>query len=196
MSDWMAFKAIFAPYGYLASERITQLRALSYLVNQKWFYRRWVVQEVAFAKEIIVQCGHSRASWPEFANTVAFLHKHYHKLVYILRTFYIQKGSVDWTLGMTLGETILTGYLTYKPKQPHNTFSSQAVFARVLETAYARVWWILARSLPNCGHCKCQIRVTRFLLSSLSRAIPRLRRLVSELQQIFIRIFFWTFSNT
>ena len=96
-SDWIAFKANFAPYGHFASERFTQLRALSYLVNRNWFHRRWVVQEVAFAKDIVVQCGQSTVSWPEFANTIAFLHKHHLKLVYILRMFHIHEDEYDWT---------------------------------------------------------------------------------------------------
>jgi hypothetical protein len=97
-SDWMAFKANFAPYGHFASERVTQLWALSYLVNRNWFHRRWVVQEVAFAKDIVVQCGQSTVSWPEFANAIGFLHKHHLKLVYILRMFHIHRNEYDWTL--------------------------------------------------------------------------------------------------
>ncbi|KAF2624289.1 hypothetical protein BU25DRAFT_413551 [Macroventuria anomochaeta] len=55
--EWIAFMDRHAPYGYFTMTTVNQLEALSYLVNRDWFYRRWVVQEVAFAKAIVVQCG-------------------------------------------------------------------------------------------------------------------------------------------
>lgn len=101
-SEWMVFKANFAPYGYFTNERLNQLRALSYLVNRTWFHRRWVVQEVAFAANIVVQCGQSKVSWSEFANTITFLHNHHPKLVHILHTFHVGQNIEDWALDHTL----------------------------------------------------------------------------------------------
>ena len=36
------------------------------LLARPWFKRRWVLQEVAFARVPIVHCGHHRASWQQF----------------------------------------------------------------------------------------------------------------------------------
>lgn len=99
--DWREFIKEFAPYGHLTSRVASQLRALSYLVNREWFYRRWVVQEVAFAQDIVVQCGHSKASWSQFAYAVTFLNDHHRKLTYILRTYHIYGDVFDWTQDFT-----------------------------------------------------------------------------------------------
>jgi hypothetical protein len=94
-SEWTVFKENFLTCGCFSNERLIQLHALGYLVNRTWFYRRWVVQEVAFASDIIVQCGESTAPWSEFANAIAFLHNHHPKLERILRTFH---PNDDWIL--------------------------------------------------------------------------------------------------
>lgn len=76
---------------YFQARQLGQLRGLSSLVNRSWFYRRWVVQEVAFAAKITVHCGQSVVSWPEFTSAVSFLHAHHSKLLWVLRTFHIEQ---------------------------------------------------------------------------------------------------------
>lgn len=46
-------------------------RALLELMKREWFSRRWVVQEVAFARKATVHCGEQHISWPDLADAVA-----------------------------------------------------------------------------------------------------------------------------
>jgi hypothetical protein len=56
----------------LVDERNTRdWAALSELMRRPWFSRRWVVQEIAFAKFATVHCGPNIISWPELADAVA-----------------------------------------------------------------------------------------------------------------------------
>jgi hypothetical protein len=45
-----------------------QWYALSRLMNRSWFSRRWVVQELAFAKEARLYCGNKEVDWASFAD--------------------------------------------------------------------------------------------------------------------------------
>lgn len=49
---------------------ISSLNALGFLMDRQWFRRRWVAQEIAFAVDAFVQCGHSVVRWQEFAHAV------------------------------------------------------------------------------------------------------------------------------
>jgi hypothetical protein len=51
-------------------------QALSLLMARPWFRRRWVIQEVAFAAEVVLQCGNSTVTWSEFSCAVNFLGSH------------------------------------------------------------------------------------------------------------------------
>jgi len=41
------------------------------LLQRDWFSRRWVVQEIALAKEAIVYCGDQRVSWTDFSDAIS-----------------------------------------------------------------------------------------------------------------------------
>jgi hypothetical protein len=45
--------------------------ALSSLMRRPWFGRRWVVQEIALAKNSTIHCGKDTVSWSDFADAVA-----------------------------------------------------------------------------------------------------------------------------
>ncbi|CAG8953817.1 hypothetical protein HYFRA_00006709 [Hymenoscyphus fraxineus] len=49
-------------------------RALTFLVQRRWFQRCWVVQEVALAKEIILYCGSATAPWDHLLLQIRALH--------------------------------------------------------------------------------------------------------------------------
>ena len=85
--EWRLFKENFLGYGYPQAQEFMQLRALGFLMKRAWFYRRWVVQEVAFAADIVVQCGHAVIGWKEFTFAISFLHAHHEKLIHILRMY-------------------------------------------------------------------------------------------------------------
>ena len=44
--------------------------ALTSLMKRKWFSRRWVIQEIALAKEATLYCGGAYAEWEDFAVAV------------------------------------------------------------------------------------------------------------------------------
>ncbi|PVH81098.1 HET-domain-containing protein [Cadophora sp. DSE1049] len=44
--------------------------ALSNLMTRSWFTRRWVVQEVVFARHAVLRCGSATASWLRFCGVV------------------------------------------------------------------------------------------------------------------------------
>jgi hypothetical protein len=41
------------------------------LLQRDWFSRRWVVQEIALAKEATVQCGSQEVSWDDFSDAIS-----------------------------------------------------------------------------------------------------------------------------
>jgi hypothetical protein len=41
------------------------------LLQRDWFSRRWVVQEIALAKEATVQCGNQEVSWDDFSDVIS-----------------------------------------------------------------------------------------------------------------------------
>ncbi|KAF6820632.1 hypothetical protein CPLU01_12721 [Colletotrichum plurivorum] len=47
--------------------------ALSELMRDRWFSRRWVVQEIALARDATVHCGGSVVHWSDFSDAVALL---------------------------------------------------------------------------------------------------------------------------
>lgn len=48
------------------------LHALGQLMKDVWFSRRWVVQELAMAKEASLHCGRENIHWVDFADAIAF----------------------------------------------------------------------------------------------------------------------------
>jgi hypothetical protein len=48
------------------------LHALGQLMKDVWFSRRWVVQELAMAREASLHCGRHKIHWVDFADAIAF----------------------------------------------------------------------------------------------------------------------------
>ncbi|OCL04594.1 HET-domain-containing protein, partial [Glonium stellatum] len=44
--------------------------ALSKLMRRPWFSRRWIIQEIVYAKEAILYCGNDAIDWTDFADAV------------------------------------------------------------------------------------------------------------------------------
>jgi len=60
--------------GFLTSQdSVTQQKwkAFLELTRQAWFHRRWIVQEIAVAKDAVLVCGPDAVSWDEFAGAVS-----------------------------------------------------------------------------------------------------------------------------
>jgi hypothetical protein len=45
-------------------------RALAILMRREWFTRRWIVQEVALARQAVLICGYRQVSWESFSEAV------------------------------------------------------------------------------------------------------------------------------
>ena len=45
-------------------------QSLLLLMQRDWFFRRWVVQEIALAKEAVVYCGSDKIDWKDFSVAV------------------------------------------------------------------------------------------------------------------------------
>jgi hypothetical protein len=48
-------------------------KSLAKLMSNPWFHRRWVIQELAFAKKAFLHCGAYSVPWDNFADAVATL---------------------------------------------------------------------------------------------------------------------------
>ena len=51
----------------------TAWRALVTLTRRPWFTRRWIIQEIAFARRAVLRCGTSSISWTKFSEAVTLL---------------------------------------------------------------------------------------------------------------------------
>ncbi|ORY11321.1 heterokaryon incompatibility protein-domain-containing protein [Clohesyomyces aquaticus] len=49
---------------------LTSWKAFASLIGRPWFCRRWVIQEVAYAKRLSIRCGERVVSWVDFADAV------------------------------------------------------------------------------------------------------------------------------
>jgi hypothetical protein len=58
--------------GLLKVESSPLLHALGQLMKDVWFSRRWVVQELAMAKQATLHCGNHKIHWVDFADAIAF----------------------------------------------------------------------------------------------------------------------------
>ncbi|KAI1391136.1 HET-domain-containing protein [Hypoxylon trugodes] len=54
---------------------VKEWKALSTLMNRSWFSRRWIVQEIAIAKEAILLCGAERIGWKDFADAISLFNE-------------------------------------------------------------------------------------------------------------------------
>lgn len=52
-------------------DSIDNWKALAALMRRPWFSRRWIIQEIAFARQATVYCGMKRTRWSDFADAVA-----------------------------------------------------------------------------------------------------------------------------
>ena len=43
-----------------------------FLLRSSWFSRRWTIQELALAEDVIVQCGDCQIHWKDFADAIGF----------------------------------------------------------------------------------------------------------------------------
>jgi len=51
------------------------VHALAALLRNRWFTRRWILQEVFFAKNVVLQCGSYEGNWNRFLDTISHLNE-------------------------------------------------------------------------------------------------------------------------
>ncbi|KAH4303477.1 hypothetical protein HBH64_071840 [Parastagonospora nodorum] len=59
---------------------IHQWASLFQLLKWSWFSRRWVVQELALAREATVHCGQSEIHWDDFRDAIGIFHRYFKSL--------------------------------------------------------------------------------------------------------------------
>jgi hypothetical protein len=62
-------------------EKFHDLVAVASLLGRRWFRRRWVIQEVAFAAFVVFQVGYTQLDWQVLQNVLSFFHRHQRFLV-------------------------------------------------------------------------------------------------------------------
>jgi len=75
--DWRAnFLKDLADGGDAIVHEFQRWKAIAVLMERPWFRRRWVVQEVAFAADVLVHCGSLTITWEGLSNAIAFLREY------------------------------------------------------------------------------------------------------------------------
>ncbi|KAI0900292.1 heterokaryon incompatibility protein-domain-containing protein [Annulohypoxylon nitens] len=61
-------------------ERADVWSDLIYLMRASWFSRRWIIQEVALAKEAIVRCGSREVDWRDFSDAISLFDLYFQEI--------------------------------------------------------------------------------------------------------------------
>lgn len=81
--------------------------ALAELMRDRWFSRRWVVQEISLAAAASVYCGIKAVQWDDFAIAVTTLVKSRHKIKKLFDVKYWTEGPQTLGEAQTFGANIL-----------------------------------------------------------------------------------------
>jgi hypothetical protein len=88
-----------------------QWAALLSLMRKPWFSRRWVVQEIALAKDATIYCGKGHIKWRDFADAVALfveVEDATHRLTEVMKQNEVYNHIPDFFEDLsTLGATLL-----------------------------------------------------------------------------------------
>ncbi|KAL8774771.1 MAG: hypothetical protein Q9209_000710 [Squamulea sp. 1 TL-2023] len=71
MQDIWKFDELCKPTLKDGRETAPHWKALVSLIMRQWFSRRWIIQEIALAKEGLIYCGSKTLSWREFSDAVS-----------------------------------------------------------------------------------------------------------------------------
>ncbi|KAH6662070.1 heterokaryon incompatibility protein-domain-containing protein, partial [Halenospora varia] len=74
----------YKDWGRPQSWKLEEMVALECLLARSWWYRIWVVQEVAVSKIVWVYCGKRKCAWNDVANAAAFLVWHRNDLDHVI----------------------------------------------------------------------------------------------------------------
>lgn len=65
--------------------RVGHWADLLYLMRSSWFSRRWVIQELALAKDASVHCGNDKTHWTSFRDAISLFAQNYDAIKTMLR---------------------------------------------------------------------------------------------------------------
>jgi hypothetical protein len=71
--------------GLIVPEYVQCWSDLIYLMRKSWFSRRWIIQELALAKEAVVRCGGKEVHWRDFADSISLFTLHFEKIRQLLK---------------------------------------------------------------------------------------------------------------
>ncbi|RYC63681.1 hypothetical protein CHU98_g2522 [Xylaria longipes] len=57
------------------SETRAEWRALTELIKRPWFTRRWIIQEIALARDAFLLCGQKKIRWVDFADAISLFNE-------------------------------------------------------------------------------------------------------------------------
>jgi hypothetical protein len=60
--------------------KATNWSDLVYLLRSSWFSRRWVIQELALAKDAVVRCGEKSVHWRDFGDAISLFVMHFEQI--------------------------------------------------------------------------------------------------------------------
>ncbi|KAK3360953.1 heterokaryon incompatibility protein-domain-containing protein [Lasiosphaeria ovina] len=63
----------------------THWTELLYLLRRRWFSRRWIIQELALAKNAEVRCGTKRKHWRDFADAFSIFALHFDAIIRLIK---------------------------------------------------------------------------------------------------------------
>lgn len=70
--------------------------ALSELMRRPWFNRRWIIQEIALAKEATLYCGEDNVSWGDFADVISLFASKKYELRQLFRESAAHRNHPDY----------------------------------------------------------------------------------------------------
>jgi hypothetical protein len=116
-----------------ADERNSQKwQSLLMLMQRQWFFRRWVVQEIALAKDARIYCGPDTISWKDFSVAVELfveVETATHRLSEVMKKdpkFYHVPGWFEYVSALGASRLVeATGMIFryYKPEDQHDMVS-------------------------------------------------------------------------
>ncbi|KAI2616530.1 heterokaryon incompatibility protein-domain-containing protein [Hypoxylon sp. NC1633] len=106
--------------GKLSDNYAKDWSELLYLMRRRWFSRRWIIQELALAKNAEVRCGSKRNHWRDFSDAVSVFALHFDTILKIIKSKPELEKSLEGIKDMRpLGARILVDVLS-------NTFQRRA----------------------------------------------------------------------
>jgi hypothetical protein len=104
---------------YLYGDLCTQLRASMISLSNEFFFRTWIIQEVALAQKLILKFDREETTWEDFVDAV--------KSFLVFHAIYASTANFGAIFHSCIGEAMEKKYTKWKSSGPS---------ARICQTAY------------------------------------------------------------